>query len=397
MRRIRFLNREERAMHIFNKNRERIIVRSIIMSTIIILTNGCGRQKIPLKDRATKDIEFITQTISENHPGPYNTLDPHFMDTLKAAQQEALNKAQTIHSIDEYADVMEGYAKHFNDSHLRITIPSAHQNITQKGSPQSQESFALKHLTPSALWITLPTFDPNEKQQVQLSDLIAQLSKIIPSDVIIFDVRNNTGGNSFWGIKILSALFGEDYVDQQVKKMNRHVYVDWRVSKGNLEHIQFVTNQIKQLFGESSQEAHEEETVAKTMKQALKEGKQLVSEKDQPFEGKTSSFPAKWKNTKIIVLINHQCVSACLDFIDALKALDAPVTLIGKTTNADALYIETRNFELPSKLGNLMIPIKVYRNRPRGHNQPYEPDIDYRGDIENTKALEQWLINKLMK
>ena len=53
--------------------------------------------------------------------------------------------------------------------------------------------------------------------------------------------------------------------------------------------------------------------------------------------------------------------------------------------------MDVRRIELPSKIGYLQIPLKVYRNRLRGHNQPYQPDIVYEGDIKDTPAVEAWL------
>lgn len=52
--------------------------------------------------------------------------------------------------------------------------------------------------------------------------------------------------------------------------------------------------------------------------------------------------------------------------------------------------------ELPSKLGHLAYPIKVYRNRMRGHNQPYDPDIAYQGNIDDTDALGQWFLTEVI-
>lgn len=56
---------------------------------------------------------------------------------------------------------------------------------------------------------------------------------------------------------------------------------------------------------------------------------------------------------------------------------------MGKTTSADSLYMELRSIPVPSGKGFLNIPTKVYRNRPRGHNVPYVPDIPCNNDTIN--------------
>jgi hypothetical protein len=90
---------------------------------------------------------------------------------------------------------------------------------------------------------------------------------------------------------------------------------------------------------------------------------------------------------KDMVLINHLTASASLDFIDNLKILDHPVILVGETTSADRLYMEIKTVELPSKLAHLVYPIKVYRNRRRGDNEPYHPDIVSEGNLDDTQIL----------
>lgn len=89
--------------------------------------------------------------------------------------------------------------------------------------------------------------------------------------------------------------------------------------------------------------------------------------------------------TKIIFIIEPLNVSAALDFIDSLKMMNYPITLVGKTTKADRLYMEVRSVDLPRGLGTFSYPIKVYRNRPRGDNVPYVPDIDC--DVTDTQEL----------
>jgi len=65
--------------------------------------------------------------------------------------------------------------------------------------------------------------------------------------------------------------------------------------------------------------------------------------------------------------------------------------LVGKTTAADTLYMERRHLKLPSGLAEIWFPIKVYRNRQRGHNEPYSPDIKYPGDLQDTANLKKWI------
>lgn len=62
---------------------------------------------------------------------------------------------------------------------------------------------------------------------------------------------------------------------------------------------------------------------------------------------------------------------------------------VGLQTGPDSRYGAVRGVTLPSGLTRLIFAMKVHRNRPRGHNQPYDLDIARDGDIADTAGLEQ--------
>lgn len=100
---------------------------------------------------------------------------------------------------------------------------------------------------------------------------------------------------------------------------------------------------------------------------------------------------------KIVVIIDAFCMSATLDFIDALKAMDQQVILVGETTDADSVYMEIRIADLPSGKGQFQFPIKMYSNRLRGHNVPYVPDIPYPQTITLPAEKDAWLSETISK
>lgn len=97
---------------------------------------------------------------------------------------------------------------------------------------------------------------------------------------------------------------------------------------------------------------------------------------------------------KVILLTDRRCASACLDFADFVRLLPN-ATHVGLPTSADSVYMEVRPVDLPSGVERLGLPVKVYRDRLRGHNEPYVPHVMYEGDINDTAAVEAWLLTKL--
>lgn len=360
----------------------------------LFLLNGCIGHKID-QETIQKDIAFITKTISENHPGPCNVLDPDFMTTLKAAHDGAMNAAQQVKTIEDYDTLLKAYVTHFNDSHMQISTHAKIEAAVQK--PVLRKDFEAREIAPTIAWITLPNFEPDANQQIQLNGIIAQLPHYRTYDLIIFDVRGNGGGSSAWGLKIMQALFGKEYADPKIEAMHRNVYVDWRVSKENIEHIHGIVDRCKKEFGEQSPITEGIQNLYAGIKIALENGQSLYSQKDTENQAPVvAPSPVNKCTAKIMLLIDSHCFSACLDFIDQLKTLDKNVLLTGQKTGADALYIDIRCVELPSKLGTFCFPLKVYRNRPRESNQPYHPDITYPGNMGDSEAFEQWLKNEVI-
>jgi hypothetical protein len=48
---------------------------------------------------------------------------------------------------------------------------------------------------------------------------------------------------------------------------------------------------------------------------------------------------------------------------------------------------------LPSGYLRITVPMKVYRERPRGSNVPYKPHLAFPGDLADTGALETWILS----
>jgi hypothetical protein len=88
-------------------------------------------------------------------------------------------------------------------------------------------------------------------------------------------------------------------------------------------------------------------------------------------------------------------MSACLDFVDQIRLVPHSVH-VGQTTSADTVYIDIGLSVLPS--GNrVVIPLKVWRNRLRGNNEPWTPQVKFDFEIRDDKKVEQATLAALRK
>lgn len=319
---------------------------------------------------AQKDLKFLKETIVENHPGIYNELDPEFTHRLDQHYESAAMKAEHAQSLEDYAQIMQDFARSFNDTHVDIRITGvARQNV----SIHATDTLYASELLPDMLYVKIPTFEPTKEQQLQLEKIINKAPQWRNKKLLIFDVRGNGGGNSAWGTKLVKSLFSETFAPEKLQEVSGKTFVEWRCSQANIDHMQTYINQFKEQFGEDSKEHAWALTTVQDMQKAHDANKKYFTSTATNY--KSTRILEHPVTATIIVLIDRRCGSACLDFIDYLKAMDYPILLMGETTKADSLYMEVRVVDLPSGQGKFCFPIKVYRNRVRGHNEPYLPDI----------------------
>lgn len=336
---------------------------------------------------AQEDLHHIRTTILENHPGIYNKLDPDFAKQMDHHYDLATQQLLHAHNDADAMAILKSFIAAFDDTHLDINF-FKRQNLISKDSHMRE--FKAEELCSGIHWITLPTFEPNNEQQKVLQQIIEQLPTWRSDNLLIFDIRGNGGGNTMWGRNIVTTLFGDAYARYHIERMNAQVYVDWRVSEGNMLHLQKIKEENVDNFKPDSEfmqwltDVIQGTQTASANNQPYFSEKETIGHQDIPHE---ITDPVQ---AKIMIIIDHAAVSAALDFIDEMKAMNHPVTLLGQTTKADSLYMECRTFDLPSRKGRFCIPIKVYRNRTRGHNEPYVPDIVW-NDINNTDALKKEL------
>lgn len=245
------------------------------------------------------------------------------------------------------------------------------------------------------LWLSMGRFDGNPGSEAygQLTALMQQLrdeKRVASADFVVLDVRGNGGGSSHWSRLIAEQLWGDARV--QAQKIGSDA-VDWRASPENLAYIEKIRTQIGQQAQPDPQVMEWADTVIAGLKQSLAQSRPLwrQTDSDDTDQPSTPKQPARLKpGARVYILADGSCASACLDALDLWKALGA--AQLGRTTSADTVYMEIRGHRMPSSLAAIGVPMKVYRGRPRGNNQPYEPDLAFNARMDDDLAIESWLL-----
>ena len=234
-------------------------------------------------------------------------------------------------------------------------------------------------------WISMPTFAPNEQQQADyqamLSAIEQQHDKLMQAKAVVLDLRHNQGGSSMWSEQIASALWGSEQFKYGRYELHKNTQVWWRTSKGNTDYL----GDVVASYDKASPWYQWLKTTHESMQAAYEKGEhyyvEIPAAERQAMPKNASKF-----TTPVYVIVPGQCASACLDALDSFK-LFANTQLVGAPSSTDSTYMEVRLETLPSGFAKVILPIKVYVNRPREKGFYYQPDIKFNELEWTTQAL----------
>lgn len=258
---------------------------------------------------------------------------------------------------------------------------------------QPQPPQTLKNLGGGRYWIHVSNFMPSAAENASLDKMLDVVKSLNDANLVVLDTRGNRGGNSLVGAEILSALLGS----QLVKSLDEssRAYAMWRVSPFALSTLNKALTTMDSDYGKNSEAYKFVFGLTRSMEVALRGKKDWLR---QPSTSSVDQEGARGVNAqgfkgKLALVTDSFCASACLDFADVVLAVPGVVHL-GLPTSADTLYIDIGSQTLPSG-AQFWLPLKVWRGRTRGNNQSYDPQFVFDGDINDTAAVQKWVLDTL--
>jgi hypothetical protein len=235
---------------------------------------------------------------------------------------------------------------------------------------------------PGLFWVAMPTFTPDQAQQSAYFEMIKNIQvnreKFMLADAVVIDLRHNQGGSSSWSRYFAEALWGKQIVEKRMESYTAGQEVWWRASPDNTAYVAQLVDQVR---AENQQDTADEfKAVADGMQVALSRSETFYVERDEPIaDNKEQGKPEQGSdiasfNKRVYVIVPGQCASACLDALDVFTQFPNTI-LIGAPSAADSTYLDIRVKALPSGLGKVIIPNKMYVHRPRAAGQVYKPSI----------------------
>ena len=271
--------------------------------------------------------------------------------------------------------------------------PEDYSRLQRKALRGYRPEPGVREYQPGRWWINASIFDPsNAEEQGAIESMLEHLREeaeaIRAAEAVVVDIRGNNGGSSTYGDLIVDAIWGEAYRD--ARRPESRSYVEWRVSPGNLAHMDYLAEVIAErdfprevvnMFLGVQEGMIEAAELGETMYRQEESGGDTGDSPTEPVENPVQG--------QVYFLTNISCGSACLDFADVMLSLEN-VTQIGQPTTADTQYMEVRIKESPTGVADFVVPVKVYRDRLRDPKQAYHPDIVYEGFDWSDAAVEKW-------
>ncbi len=262
---------------------------------------------------------------------------------------------------------------------------------------EAQRSFRApierRALAGGGAWISAGSFDGNPASdagkalRAVVEGMKADQAALRAAPVVVLDLRGNGGGSSAWSREMAVVLWGEDYVAAREPGSD---YVDWRVAEANIATIRGFGEALRQDPQANPEWLKWVEEVVAGMEAARAAGRPLWRQGEGTDDAPSAGAAAAPQFAgRAYVLTDAACASACLDAVDLWKALGA--VQVGGETSADTLYMEIREQPLPSEMAVLRLPMKVYRGRPRGLNEPHRPEHLWSGNMADTAGIEAWI------
>lgn len=269
---------------------------------------------------------------------------------------------------------------------------AALQERLRAAAPIGRAGFGVRRVG-DGWWIGLQALTDRSKDV--LDSVAAHLEAIHGAPWVVVDVRGNGGGNSAWGVRLAGQLVGEARVSQAMRRAEREFAgplcgTSWRASAAVEETLEsYIRNQ-----GPGTGQWRRDLDSVRAARAAGRELGPMPRPCPPAAAGTEGELPPPRMTGRLLLLTDHACFSSCLLLAGLFRLIGA--TQLGEATDFSTRYMEVRGLPLPSGLGAFATLQKVAFGAP-ARLGPFDPDVPYPGPIDDTGALERWVVETVAK
>lgn len=160
------------------------------------------------------DLDALPAFLIENDTGAPAHRHRHGEAALEAALAREREAAARVVGADQALVVLRRYLAAWRPGHLGVTSSSAQPAAAPKPKPNDAPRLTL--LSPKALLLTLPSFEP--RHRARLEQLLAEIgAEFETRPHWVVDVRGNPGGSDHTYAPLLAWLIGNEWISVGVE------------------------------------------------------------------------------------------------------------------------------------------------------------------------------------
>jgi hypothetical protein len=240
-------------------------------------------------------------------------------------------------------------------------------------------------------WVQIGNFKDETALKALETELLAKQPLLRSAPYVVFDLRGNGGGNSTWGGRFASILWGEQAVEGRRLAEQSSNPADhgkfWRRSKVAAAKMHAAANEYAAQGADFADIAKYWRELGDTIEAAKEDG--LYQDECCRPKPRPSLVPKPAYAGKVFVVTDAGCFSSCVVVMNTLKRMGA--IQVGEASGQNEVYGESVGpFNLPSGLGWYRVPASIIR-QPRSSLGGLPPDRPWTGAMDDDAGIRAWI------
>ena len=240
-------------------------------------------------------------------------------------------------------------------------------------------------------WVRFGNFQNETALKALEAELLAKQAQLRSAPYVVFDLRGNGGGNSTWGGRFASILWGQEAVEGSRLAAQSSNPADhgkfWRRSKAAAAKMHAAADGYAADGPDFVDIARYWRELGDTIAAAKEDG--LYQDECCRPKPRPSIVPKPAYTGKVFVLTDAGCFSSGVVVMNTFKRMGA--IQVGEASGQNEVYGESVGpFDLPSGLGWYRIPVSIIR-QPRSSLGGLPPDIPWSGAMDDDDGLRTWI------
>jgi hypothetical protein len=240
-------------------------------------------------------------------------------------------------------------------------------------------------------WVRLGNFKDETALKALEAELLAKQALLRSAPYVVFDLRGNGGGNSTWGERFASILWGREAVEgrrlAEQSSNPAHYGKYWRRSRTAAARMHAAGDEYAAKGPDFADIARYWRELGDTIAAAKSDG--LYQDECCRPKPRPSLVPRPTYAGKVFVLTDAGCFSSGVVVMNTLKRMGA--IQVGEASGQNEVFGESVGpFNLPSGLGWYRIPVSIIR-QPRSSLGGLPPDVRWPGAMDDDEGLRAWI------